>query len=189
MGGPHQPAPGNLTASFGPLHSRGRHSHRQLHAHIKKNKTNIQNEKNHRSSTRACGFRCVSSEAMHVSGVIGKSLKDSVEVPRTKGAYTRKHKRTQCVFLRELSGPVVAHALHPGVNYPQGEAGFLLTGSQRKASVRQATWRTGCESLNRSSAAFFTTKVNNKRVLMQERLMSKCTVPVCGRQVEARSNN
>lgn len=77
---------------------------------------------------RTCEFRRVSNEAMHILGAIVKSLKC---LWKCKGPKVHKLENTRGrnkVFLRELSGTVVAPALHPGVNYPQGEASFSLTG-------------------------------------------------------------
>ena len=51
--------------------------------------------------------------------------------------------------------------------------------------MRQATRQTGYESLNRSSAAVFTTKVNSERMLMQAQLMSTCAAPICRKRVGA----
>lgn len=128
---------------------------------------------------RTCEFRRVSNEAMHILGAIVKSLKC---LWKCKGPKVHKLENTRGrnkVFLRELSGTVVAPALHPGVNYPQGEASFSLTGG----GGGQATWQTGSEIPNSSSAAILTTKVNSERALMRE------AVPICRKQVEAPSHN
>lgn len=91
---------------------------------------------------RACEFRRISNEAMHILGAIVKSLKCLWKFKGPKVHKLESKRGLNEVFFRELSGTVVTPALHPGVNYPRGEASFSLTGGggAGKASVRQATW-------------------------------------------------
>lgn len=132
-----------------------------------------------------CEFSWVSSEVRHILGVIDispkvlwvcKGLKVH-ELENTRGHNERIKWHSSC------SSPSSWSEL------PTRGIRLFINRELEKASVRLGTWQTDCVSLNRSSAAIFTTKVNSKRVLMQEQLMSKYAVPIWRKQVEAHSNN